>query len=128
MDAILQKVMVLMAVNTTVTSIHQVHRNHTLGIDAKLVIFLHNLVIMILIIGAFLTTRKCIRAHLLLTAGVFVMWFCLDGCILTFFEKELIQYSPSEKEALHGTYEYGAAHQLGVTLPLILYDFYKLLV
>ena len=128
MDWTLQKLMVLMAINTTAVSINHVHRTHNLGIGARLVLFLHHLVIMIIIIGAFLTTDRFIRYHLLLATGVFVMWFCIDGCFLTFAEKELVDYSPSDTAALHGTYENGATHQLLITLPLILYDFYKLLV
>jgi hypothetical protein len=89
--------------------------------------FLHHLIISIFVLGIFITEYKFIQIHLVAASLVIILWFSLDGCFLNKIQKEFIKYSPNDEAAIHGVYSDQARNQLLVGVPIILYDFYKLL-
>jgi|688.fasta_scaffold348587_2 hypothetical protein len=128
MESVLAKVMVMGAAHITDMDVNHVHRNYKLPLDVKALMFLHHLIITMVVLGIFLTSKKFIRMHLVATAFIFILWFSFDGCVLTFLQKELINYFPGDCEAIHGTYTKQAREQFVIGGSIILYDFYKLLV
>lgn len=127
MDSVLAKVAVMTAFWVANADVHGVHRNYKLEVPVQLLIFLHHLVIAIFVFGVFLTERLTVRMHLAAATLTIVLWLLFDGCFLVKIQKEFIKYSDEDFEAIHGTYEGQLRNLLVIGTPVILYDFYKLL-
>lgn len=128
MDATLAKIALLMAAHVALIDINQVHRNYYLAPGVKALIFFHHVIISVVVLGIFLVDKRLVRMHLVATFATVLTWFLMDGCFIVDIQREFIKYFPNDDRLIHGTYDEQVRNQLIIGVPIILYDFYKLLV
>lgn len=127
MDETIEKMALVAAAWVANADINMVHRGYHLEPLVQLLMLFHHFVIALFVFGIFFTNKNTIRLHLVAASTLVIMWFLRDGCFLTEIQKEFIKYSPEDEVAIHGTHAQQVRNLLVIGVPVILYDFYKLL-
>jgi hypothetical protein len=111
----------------TILDVFGTHRNYMLGPEVMANMFLHHILIIYIMLGGFLRSWIGTRVHLVLCILIMSMWFKNHGCIMSHWQKEDIPYTSWDLECIHGSYEESRNTHLFIMLPVIAYDFYKIL-
>ena len=103
------------------------HRNYILTPEAIANMLLHHILIMYILLGGFFRSWLGTRVHLGICILVTSLWFRNRGCLMTQWQKEDIPYTDWDLECIHGSYEDSMKLHLFIMMPVIAYDFYKIL-
>ena len=131
MDGDLFKVIVLVGTYISILDIFKIHRDYKLSAEAAANIYLHHILIMWVVIGSFFKNIFLKKIHLAICLCVTGVWIWNRGCVLTRWQVEEISYTKKdlvEIVEMDGDFTNQLICHLAVMVPVILYDFYKLLV
>jgi hypothetical protein len=130
MDGDLFKVIVIVGTYITILDVLKIHRDYVLRPETIANIYLHHILIASVIIGSFFKNIFLSKIHLVSCMCVSAMWFWNGGCIMTRWQCEDIPYTKRDLIEIveqDGNFTHQLMGHLIVILPVILYDFYKLL-
>jgi hypothetical protein len=127
MDADLLKIIFIMGSYITILDVFKIHHKYHLGTEAVVNMYLHHILIIGVMVGSFFKNLFLQKIHLALCLFITTLWFSKGGCIMTMLQNELIPYTKEDREVIEGDYQTRVVNHLFVIVPVILYDFYKIL-
>jgi hypothetical protein len=130
MDEDLFKIIFIMGSYITILDIFKIHREYRLSAEAMVNIFLHHILILTVVIGSFFKNIFFKKIHLAMCVCVTTAWVWNRGCILTKWQVESVPYTKKdlmEIVEIEEDFTTQLVGHLGIMVPVVFYDFYKIL-
>jgi hypothetical protein len=127
MDEDLLRVIFILGSYIAILDIFKIHRNHRLCTEAVVNIYLHHILVVGVIVGSFFKNIFLQKFHLATCLLITTMWFMNRGCIMTKWQYEVIPYTKADKDELDGDFYTQMINHLFIMVPVVFYDFYKIL-
>lgn len=130
MDGDLFKVIVIVGTYITILDVFKIHRDYALRPETIANLYLHHILILGVVIGSFFKNIFLKKIHLAVCLCVTTAWLWNGGCILTRWQCEEVPYTKKDLIEIveqDGNFMHQLIGHLAVMVPVILYDFYKLL-
>jgi hypothetical protein len=116
----------LASILTSAVDIQVVHKNYDLEPFDKTVLFLHQVVIVYMVLGLTFTSRSEILTHLFSALIVMALWNHNGHCVLSQYMENSLHYKPEDHHLIIMDYPVRRKYHLTFFLPIIAIDIIKL--
>ncbi len=123
----LLKIIFIMGSYISILDIFKIHRNYQLCTEAVVNIYLHHIIIVGVMLGVFFKNIFFKKIHLIISLAITCLWMWNGGCVMTRWQYEVIPYDESDLKELDGDFTQQLVNHLFIMVPVIAYDFYKIL-
>lgn len=126
-DTIVWAAIVISTLHVSTTDLTVIHGRHTLGPKEQMNIVVHQFFIVAALLGVLFQKRMNIKAHFFLILTCIVCWLWFKGCFMAQWQRNNIRYTPDEFAVIQKPKNKRLSEFLGMVVPLLLIDGYKLL-
>lgn len=126
-DTIVLSIIGLMTILNSRIDITVIHGNYTLTLKDKLLLLLHQFLILFMILGVFFQTKPFIQFHFGLVCLALLCWVLFGNkCFLADWQRNSIQYTSEDIQRIHKPRSTQVFEFFGIVIPLIIIDLYRL--
>jgi hypothetical protein len=130
MDEDLLRVIFILGSYIAILDIFKIHREYRLSAEAIVNIYLHHLLIVGVVVGSFFKNIFLKKIHLMACLAITCTWLWNRGCIMTRWQVETVPYTKRDLNEIVEVDDDFTNQLLGhlmVMVPVVFYDFYKIL-